>query len=61
MREKKFGDPPYPPKEADFGRTKAEMGCFSQKDLCYNFGIFHGLLSNKNMKIAMKKNFRDPP
>ena len=56
-----FGDPPYPPKKADFGRTKAEMGYFSQKGLCYSFGILHGLLSNKNIRISMGKNFGPPP
>ncbi len=29
--EKNFGDPPYPPKKAYFGQTKAKMGRFSQK------------------------------
>ena len=45
----KFWGPPRPPQKADFGRTKAEMGCFSQKGLCYSFGILHGLLSNKKI------------
>ena len=57
---KKFGDPPKPPKKADFGRTKAEMGCFSQKDLCYS-EILLRLLSNKNIKIPMKKIFGGSP
>ena len=35
----KIGDPPYPLKKGDLGRTKAEMGCFSQKGLSYNFEI----------------------
>ena len=25
MKKKKFGDPPYPPKKADFGCTTAKM------------------------------------
>ena len=25
MKKKKLGDPPYPPKKADFGRLKAKM------------------------------------
>ena len=33
------------------------MGCFSQKGLCYSFGILHGLLSNKNIMNPMKKIF----
>jgi len=33
------------------------MGCFSQKGLCYSFGILHGLLSNKNIRNPMKKIF----
>ena len=59
--EKNFGDPPYPPKKAYFGRTKAKMGRFSQKGLCYSFEILHGLLTHKNNRIPMKKNFGDPP
>ena len=55
MREKNFGDPPYPPKKADFGRTKAKMGRFYQKGLCYSFGILHGLLTHKNKRIPMEK------
>ena len=31
--EKKFRGPPYPPKKADFGRTKAERGRFSYTGL----------------------------
>ena len=59
MKKKKFGDPP---KKADFGCLKAKMGCFSEKGLCYSFEILQGVLSNKNMKIPMKKkNFGDPP
>ena len=61
MREKNFGGPPYPLIKADFGRTKAEMGCFSQKGLCYSFEIFHGLLSNKNIRNPMKKIFGESP
>ena len=45
----------------DFGRTKAEMGCFSKKGLCYSFGNLHGLLSNKNVKNPMKKIFWGSP
>ena len=56
MKKKNSGTPPSPPKKADFGRTKAEMGHFSQKGLCYSFEIFHGLLSNKNIRNPMKKN-----
>ena len=52
---------PYPPKKADFGREKAKMGCFSQKGVCYSFGILHGLISNKIMKIPMKQEFLGPP
>ena len=61
MKKKKFGDPPEPPKKADLGRTKAEMGCFSQKGLSNSFEILHGLLSNKNIRFPMKNNFRGPP
>jgi len=57
----KFQGPPRPPKKADFGRTKAEMGCFSQKGLCYSFEIFRGLLSNKNIRNPMKKIFGESP
>ena len=56
-----FGYPPQPPKKAEFGRTKAKMGRFSQKGLFYSFVMLQGLLSNKNMKIPMKKKFRGPP
>ena len=62
MRRKKIGDPPTPLKKANFGRLKANMGRFSQKGLCYSFEILQGLLSNKNMKIPMrKKNSGTPP
>ena len=61
LRENNFGDPPKPPKKGDLGRTKDKMGCFSQKGLCYNFEIFHGLLSNKNIRNPMKKIFGDSP
>ena len=37
------------------------MGCFSQKGLCYSFEILQGLLSNKNIKIPMKKIFGGSP
>ena len=53
MKKKKFGDPPQPPKKADFGRTKAKMGRFSQNGLCYSFEILQGLLSNKNIRIPI--------
>ena len=43
----------------DFGRTKAEMGCSSQKGLYYSFEILHGLLCNKNIRISMKYFFRN--
>ena len=57
-----FGDPPPRPlQKADFGRTKAEMGCFSQKGLCYSFEIFRGLLSNKNIRNPIKKIFGGSP
>ena len=61
MGEKNFVDPPYPPKNADFGRTKAKMGRFSQKGLCYSFEILHGLLSNQYIRNPMKKIWGDPP
>ena len=42
--------------------TKAEMGCFSQKGLCYSFEILQGLLSNKNIRITVReKNWGNPP
>ena len=56
----KNGGPPYPPEKADFGRTKAKMGCLSQTGLCYSFEILHGLLNNKNMGITLKKMFPPP-
>ena len=37
------------------------MGCFSQKGLCYSFGIFFGLLSNKIIRNPMKKIFGRSP
>ena len=45
----------------DFGRTKAEMGRFSQKGLCYSIEILQGLLSNKFIRITMKNKFRGTP
>ena len=54
MKKKKFG-PPEPPKRADLGWTKAEMGCFSQKGLCYSFEILQGLQGNKNIRIPMRE------
>ena len=60
--EKIFGDPPYPPKKADFGRTKAKMGRFSQMGLCCSFGILHGLLTHKKNRISNGgKNLGTPP
>ena len=59
--KKNFGDPPYPPKKADFGRTNAKMGRFSQKGLCYSFEILQGIQSNKNIRIPMENKFRGPP
>ena len=53
MMKNHFGDTPYPPKKADFGRTKAEIGCFPQNDLRYSFGILHGLLSNKRIELGI--------
>ena len=57
MERKKYGDPPLPPKKADFGRTKAKLGRFAQNGLCYSFEIFQGLLSNKKIRNPMKKIF----
>ena len=57
----KFGNPPRPPKKADFGRKKAEMGYFSQKGLFYSFEILQGLLSNKNITNPKKKIFGESP
>ena len=38
------------------------MGRFAQKGLCYSFEILQGLLSNKNIRIPMKKkNSGTPP
>ena len=57
MREKNFGDPPYPPKKAYFGRTKAKIGRFSQKGLCYSFGILHLVRAEcvrQRNKVAIK-------
>ena len=48
-------------KKNDFGLTKAKMDCFSQKGLCYSFGIFHGFLSNKNIRNPMKNIFGESP
>ena len=44
MKKKIFQGAPYPPKKADFGRTKAKMSRFSQKDLCYSFELLLLLL-----------------
>ena len=57
MERKNFMNPPYPPKKADFGRTKAEIGCLSQK----GFGILHGLLNKKNIRKPMKMIFGRSP
>ena len=51
----KFRGPPRPPKKADFGWTKAEMGYF------YSFEILYGLLSNKNIRNPKKKIFGESP
>ena len=60
-KEEEIRGPPYPPKKADFGRTKAKIGRFSQKGLCYSFEILQGLLTNKNIRITLKeKKFGDP-
>ena len=63
MRKKYSGTPlaPPPKKKNAFGRTKAEIGCFSQKGLCYRFGILHGLLSNINIRNQMRKIFGGSP
>ena len=45
----------------NFGRTTAEMGSFSQKGLCFSVGIFHGLLSNKNIRNPIKKIIVESP
>ena len=42
-------------KKPELERTKAEMGRFSQKGLCYSFEILQGLLTQKNINILMKK------
>ena len=52
----KLRGPPLPPKKADMVRTKAKMGHFSQKGLCYSFEFLQGLLGNKNIRIP-----RTPP
>ena len=57
----KFRDPPRPPKKADFWRTKAEMGYFSQKGLFYSFEILHELLSNKNIRNPKKRYLGNSP
>ena len=57
MKKKISGTPQAPQKGRFWGQTKAEMGCFSQKGLCYSFGIFHGFLSNKNIRNQMKNIF----
>ena len=59
--EKNISETPQAPQKVDFGRTKAEMGCFSQKGLCYSFNFLHGLLIHNNMKIPMKNKFWGPP
>ena len=47
--------------QAEFGRTKAKMGYFSQKGLFYSFEILHGLSSNKNIRNPKKKIFGESP
>ena len=59
--EKNISETPQAPQKVDFGRTKAEMGCFSQKGLSYSFEILQGLLSNRNIRISIKKKIGDPP
>ena len=61
MKNKFWGPPPTPPKKADFGRTKGKMGRFSQNDFCYSFEILEGLLSNKKIRIPMKKKISGTP
>ena len=53
----KFQGPP----QTDFGRTKAEMGCLSQKGLCYSFEILQGLLSIKILRFHEKNIWGIPP
>ena len=58
----KFRGPPYPPKKADFGQTKAKKGRFSQKGWCYSFGILHGLLSDQTYEDSNeRKKIGGPP
>ena len=61
MKKKSLGTPTSPPKKADFGRKKAEMGRFSKKGLCYSFENLQGLLSNKNIRIPMRKKISGTP
>ena len=56
-----FRGPPRPPKKADFGRKKAEMGYFSQKGLSQSFEILQGLLSNKDIRNPKKKIIGESP
>ena len=56
MREKNWGPP-----LADLGRTKAKMGRFAQKGVSQDFNFLLGVLTNKNMKIPMRKKIRGPP
>ena len=57
MREKKFGDPPTPPKKSILAVLKAK----GHKGLSWGLEILHGLLTHRNIRIPMKKNFGDPP
>ena len=60
MRKQIVG-PPYPPKKADFGWTKAEIGRLSQKGLFYNFEILRPLKSIKNIRNPKKNIFGESP
>ena len=57
----KFRGPPRPPKKADFGRTKAEMGYLSQNGLFYSFEILNKLLSKTDIRNPKKKIFWESP
>ena len=48
-------NPHTPYGKNNFGQTIAKMGSLSQKGLCYGFEILHGLISNKNIGITLKK------
>ena len=57
----KFLRPLTGPPKSQIWAEKAEMGYFSKKGLFYSFEILQGLLSNKNLKIPMKKIFGGSP